>query len=184
MVATNYDGMSAAVSLLFCIGCAIAFGMYYFVMMATCRGGRRTSLLVLAAIGAFVAINPIALSLSEGSDVLFWSFIASLSLSSIILSITIWFDARSIGAALSPIPAVILACICILVINDRQPLQPLLLAIATWHAIVFSGLLVFARPAWKRQVIRPGLCPNCGYPTGGLPSAAPCPECGNHQSTP
>lgn len=177
--------MAAALSLMFCIGCAILFSAYYgFVMMSTARTGRRSSLLVLAAAGAFVVINPIALSLVEGDTTFRWVLVASLFLSSIILSIAIWFDTRSLGAAACPIPAVLLASALTLAINQGQQLPSLLVAIASWHAIVFTGLMIFARPAWKRQVIRPGLCPNCGYPTSGLPPKAPCPECGNRPAEP
>jgi hypothetical protein len=35
--------------------------------------------------------------------------------------------------------------------------------------------------AWyrTRDQMRPGCCPLCGYDRSGLPTAAPCPECGH-----
>ena len=60
------------------------------------------------------------------------------------------------------------------------------LRVPLWMPFVMAaipGCLLWRVEARHHSRARAGLCPFCGYPRRGLPTSAPCPECG-HSPTP
>lgn len=64
-------------------------------------------------------------------------------------------------------------------------LIPMLLAGATWDAVLWLALMFGVVGVLVWIMLRPGpetwRCRGCGYDSRGLPNAGCCPECGTHQ---
>lgn len=188
LLASNYDGVVERLILTaFGYGAlsAAPFILAYLVMVSWTRGLRSTTLLVVAACFGFVVFTPLALwlvnlihteqsMLTGAIAILFCSLLPS-----IFLGGAIFADTQSVPAAMTPSIGVAAACLCAAALSLTEPgWQNLLFPVAAWHITVLIGLVVYARPAWKLQAIRPGHCPSCAYSTKGLAEGSPCPECG------